>query len=275
MNIAIKTSADSMSEGKPEFLKESCRIWSWLAPVLVMLDEIELSVIWLNKSLVAFFSAALPDFLSFYEDFLLSLQAIAATKSYAPDESHLSFQQAVDLCKETLIKQDNSVNSVYQFVETLMIIYRSLGQAQEAMVVAQIAWGITDLMYENNVGDKMSNRSELLLHLAQIHQQNLLNFAFDTKEEINLAELYYLSDRVRKEAVILPSHLNYAEFLCERRCFAEAVAELEDIKSLGRQMGNKYVCVDYFLRAFFGAGAEKASRSMENYLPLSKMYCTI
>ena len=93
-----------MSEGKPEFLKESCRIWSWLAPVLVMLDEIELSVIWLNKSLVAFFSAALPDFLSFYEEFLPLLQAIAATKSYAPDESHLSFQQAVDYMQRNVDK---------------------------------------------------------------------------------------------------------------------------------------------------------------------------
>ena len=258
MNITSKIPADSMSKGKREFVKESRRIWSWLARVLVMLDDIELSVIWLNKSIVAFLSAGLPDFLSSYEELLPLLQAITATKSCAPDERHSSFQQAVDLCKETLVKQGNNLNSVYQFLRTLIIIHTSLGQGQEAMVVAQIALGITDLMSENNVGDKISNRSELLLYLAQIHQQNSLNTAFDAQEEINLAEHYYLSDRGRKEDVILPSDLCYANFLCERRRFAEAVAVLEDIKSLGRKMLNKYVYVDFSSCAFYGAGVEKS-----------------
>ena len=96
MNISNQISSGSMSKKKLEFVKVSRCIWSWLARVLVMLDDVELSIIWLKKSLVAFFSVALPDFLSFYEEFLPMLQAITTSKSSTPDESRSPFQQAVN-----------------------------------------------------------------------------------------------------------------------------------------------------------------------------------
>ena len=238
----------------PEFVKA----FAGIARVLVMEDKIEESIVWLNRSLVAFFSADLPDFMSFFEEFLPLLRAITATNTSAPDGSRSPFQKAVHMCTTTLTNQDKSLNYVNQFLTTLIIIYRSLGQAQEALVVAEISLQITDLMYDNSDNDQLNNRCRMLLHLAQIHQQNSSNPAFNTDEELNLAEQYYLSDRGREEDMVLCKDLSYANFLCERRRFAEAAAVLEDMRNFGKLLRNKYVYIEYFSCAFYGAGVEKS-----------------
>ena len=129
---------------------------------------------------------------------------------------------------------------------------------QEATVVAEIALEMTDLMCDNSDSDKINNRCRMLLHLAQIHQQNSSNPAFNADEELNLAEHYYLSDRGRKEDMLLCKDLSYAYFLCERKRFAEAIAVLEDMRNLDQLLWNKYVYVEYFSCAFYGAGVEKS-----------------
>ena len=209
---------------------------------------------------MAFFSAALPDFLSIYEEFLPLLQAITATKSSVPNKSRTPLQQAVDMCKEASIKQDNSLDNVYQFLKTLIIIYSSLGQTQEAIAVAETALGITDLMSDDNDDNKTRNRSELQLFFAQLHQQNASNSAFDADEELKLAEQHYLSDRGGEGDMIIHKELSYANFLCERKRFAEAVAVLEKVKNLGQLLSNKCMYIYYFSRVFYGAGVEKSVR---------------
>jgi hypothetical protein len=57
------------------------KICSWTGRVLVMRKEIEESITPLSWPLYMFFSSALPDMLSFYEEFLPLLQAITVTKS--------------------------------------------------------------------------------------------------------------------------------------------------------------------------------------------------
>ena len=258
-NKFSKKIADIIS-GNPicEMMSEFVNLSVCVARVLVMEDGIEPSIFWLNKAIVGFFSAALPDFLSFYEEFLPLLQVITAAKSSAPDHSLSPFQQAVNMCKRTLTNQDKSSKYVNHFLTTLIAIYRSLEQTREAMAIAEIGLGITDLMCDENVSDIINNRSTMLQHLAQIHQQNLSNPAFDAVEELNLAEYYYLSDRGREEDMVLCKDLSYANFLCERRRFAKAVAVLEDMRNLGNLLWNKYVYAEYFSCAFYGAGVEKS-----------------
>ena len=188
--------ANSMPGGKPEFLKLSRRLFSWIGRLLVMRNEIKQSVTWLKKLLLAFFSAALPDdTLSFYEEFLPLLQAITVTKSNATHESRSPFQQAVDLCKEASVKHGNDLNNVYEFLKTLANLYMVLGRTEEAIVVAETGLAICDLMEYNIVSDRINNRIGMLLYLAQMHQLNSTNPAFDRSEELNLAEHYYLTDR--------------------------------------------------------------------------------
>jgi tetratricopeptide (TPR) repeat protein len=221
INIAAdfeSLAANSMPGGKPEFLKISRRLFSWIGRVLVMRNEIKQSVTWLKKSLLAFFSAALPDdTLSFYEEFLPLLQAITVTKSNATHES-----RSVDLCKEASVKHGNDLNNVYEFLKTLANLYMVLGRTEEAIVVAETGLDICDLMEDNNVNDRINNRSGMLLYLAQMHQLNSTNPAFDRNEELNLAEHYYLTDRGsalspdRSEDFVLQNNLSYANFLCEQ-----------------------------------------------------------
>ena len=227
----------------------------------------DLCVNWLCASLATFLSAPPPDFMWYYEEFLPLLQAITATKPSAPYESCSPFQQAVDMCKRTLTNQDQSLNYINQFLNTLIIIYRSLGRAQEAIVVADVGLGITDFMCNSSDCEKVNDRCRMLLHLAQIHQHMSLNPAFDADEELNRAEDYYiidrgrenyLSNRGRKEDMVVPKDLSYANFLCERKRFAEAVSVLEDIRYLDQLLWNKYVYVEYFSCAFYGAGVEKS-----------------
>ena len=256
--VMNNVSADVMSDSKLE------RLINWgmhcllRGRLLIMSGDIEQSINWLHKSLVAFFSTAPPDFVSFYEEFLPLLQAITAAKSGTPDQSRSPFQQAVDMCKRTLTNQEKSLNYVYQFLKTLIIIYRSLGQAQEAMAVAEIALGITDVMCDDSDSDRLNSRCKMLLHLAQIHQQNSSNPAFDADKELNLAEHYYLSNRGRDKNMMLCKDLSYANFLCERRRFAEAVDVLEDMRNLGELLWKKYVYAEYFSCVFYGAGVEKS-----------------
>ena len=257
-SIANNISADFMGNAKLELAKVSRRIWSWLAQVLVMLDEIQLSVIWLNKSLEAFFSHTLPDSLSFYEEFLPLLQAITAIKSHAPDQSLSPFQQAVDMCTKISMKQNNSLSNVYQFLKTLIATYRSLGQVQEATVVANVGLEITDFMCGRNDGNQINNRCRMLLYLAQLHQQNASNSAFDADKEFKLAESYYLSDRGRKEDMALRKDLSYANFLCERKRFVEAFDVLQGMRNLDELLCTKCVYFDYFSCVFYGAGVEKS-----------------
>jgi hypothetical protein len=133
-----------MSRGKSEFLKISYRLFSWIGRTLVMCDETELSITWLNKSLLAFFSAALPDTLSIYEEFLPLLHALTVTKSNVTQENRSPFEQAVDMCKKACVNHDDNFTNFYAFLKTLVNLYVSLGRAEEAMVVAETGSGISD-----------------------------------------------------------------------------------------------------------------------------------
>ena len=261
-------SADKMSNAEPEVLIEIGIIGSLIARLLIQAGDIEQSIDWLDTSLAAFCSVPLPDLLWYFEDFVPLLQAITATKSSAHHQSRSPFQQAVDMCCRTLINENKSSNYVNKFLITSIIIYRSLGQVQEAMVVAETGLEKSDLMCYNSDSDKLNYRSKILLHLAHIHQQNSSNPAFDTDEEVNRAEDYYLinrgrknylNDREQKEDMVLCKDLSYANFLCERKRFSEAVAVLEDMRNLDRSLlRNKYVYIEYFSCAFYGAGVENS-----------------
>ena len=256
-NVDFELSANSMSGGKPEFQKICGRVFSCIGRILVMLDEMELSITWLNKSLVAFFSVVLPDnLLSFYEEFLPLLQAITVAKSSAAHESRSPFQRAVDMCKETSLKQGNDLGNVYHFLGNLAKVYTHLGRTEEALVLAESALGITDLICGGNVSDNIINRVKMLLYFAQIHQLNSTNSAFNTDEESNLAERYYLTDRGSSEN--LTKDLSYANFLYERKRFGEADAVLRDMSNLGKLVWDKYVYVDYFSRVFYGTSVEES-----------------
>ena len=229
----------------------------------ILFGRIEESKKFLNVSLMAFFLEAFPDFLCFYENILPLLKAIAATKSSAPDQSRHPFKEAVDMCNEMLRNQDRRGNYVNQFLITLIIIYRSLGRVLEAKDVAAIGLEITDCMYNDSDSEKINNRCSMLLHLAQIHQHMSLNPAFDADKQLNRAEYYYLIDKKlpypgSKESAVLRKNLSYANFLCERKRFEEALAVLEDMRNLGELLWNKYVYVEYFSCAFYGAGVEKS-----------------
>ena len=250
--------ADKMSNAEPEDLINFGINCSFRARILIESGDMEKSINWLHASLAAFCSVPLPDLLWCFEEFLPLLKAITATKPSAPDQSRSPFQQAVDMWKRTLTDQNKSSNYINQFLTNLIIIYRSLGQAWEAMVVAEIGLEMTDITCDSSDSDKLKNRCRMLLHLAQIHQQNSLNLAFNADEELNLAEHYYLHDREQKEDIVLSKDLSYANFLCERKRFAKAVTVLEDMRNLDKLLRNKYVYVEYFSCAFYGAGVEKS-----------------
>ena len=232
-----------------------------LARFQIIVGDIEQSTNSLNESLIELFSTALPDYVSFFEEFLPLLQAINATKVNAPDQSRSPFQQAVDMCIRASANQNKSLNYVNQFLITSIIIYRSLGQAQEAMVIAEIGLEMTDLMCDISDRDKLNHRCSMLLHLAEIHQQNSSNPSFDADEELNRAQHYYLIDRGREEDMVLCKDLSYANFLCERKRFEEAVAVLKNMRNLGELLWNKYVYVEYSSYGFFGAGVEKSVKT--------------
>jgi tetratricopeptide (TPR) repeat protein len=248
-----------MVAGKPEFLKECGRLFSWIGRVLVERDEIKQSITWLSESLLVFFSPALPDMLSFYEEFLPLLQTITVTKSSGTShESRSSFQQAVDMCKDVLVKHGNDLNNVYEFLKTLTNLYMGLGRTEEAIVVAETGIEICDLMGDNNITDRINNRGRMLLCLAQMHQLNSTNSAFDRNKELNLAERYYLTDPGLAEDFVLQKNLSYANFLCEQKRFAEADTVLQDMISLGKQLSDKFVYCAYFSRVFYGPGIQKS-----------------
>ena len=250
--------ADNMSKAAPDVLINVGVNCSLKARLLIQAGDIEQSINWLDRSLAAFCSVPFPDFMWYFEEYLPLLQAIISTKSSAPDQSRSPFQQAIDMCTRTLINRNKSSNYINKFLITSIIIYRSLGQAQEAIVVAEIGLEINDLMCHNSDSDKLNNRCRMLLHLAQIHQQNSSNPTFNTDEELNLAEHYYRSDRGREEEMLLCKNLSYANFLCERKRFAEAVTVLEDMRKLGKLLRNKYVYIDYFSCAFYDVGVKKS-----------------
>ena len=241
------------------------RQYSWIGRVLVMRDEIKQSITLLSKSLVEFLSAAPPNMLSFYEEFLPLLQAITVTKSTGTSyESRSQFQQAVDMCKIVSVKHGNDLNNVYEFLKTLTILYMGLGRTEEAIVVAETGLKICDLMGDNNVTDRKNNCGRMLLYLAQMHQLNSTNSAFDRNKELNLAEHnylrinYYLTDQDSAAEFVLGKNLSYANFLCEQKRFAEADAVLRDMNNLGKELSDKYVYCAYFSRVFYGPGIQKS-----------------
>ena len=251
-----QVSADKMSNAEPNALIDAGIICSLNARLIIQSGDIEQSINWLHASLAAFCSAPFPDFMWYYEEFLPLLKAITATKSSAPDQSRSPFQQAVDMCKRTLTNRSSSY--INHFLTNLIIIYRSLGQVHEAMAVAEIGLEMTDFTCDNSDSDKLKNRGRMLLHLAQIHQQNSSNPAFNADDELNRAEHYYLHDREQTEYMVLCKNLSYANFLCERKRFAEAVTVLEDMRNLGELLRNEYLYAEYFSCAFYGAGVEKS-----------------
>ena len=277
MKIAVESelTGDYLPNERPELVKISYFVFSWIGRVLVMLGEKELSNMWLNRSLVAFFSVALPDLLLIYEEFLPLLQAITVAKSSTDNKYPSQFQQAIDMCKKTSVKQGHTINSVYEFLSSLVKLYRSLGQAEETVVVAKTALGIIELMHNSNVGDKMISRSKMQLYLAQIHQLNASNLAFDAVEEIRLAERYYLTNRDTAEGLALQKDLSYANFLCENKRFAEADEVLRAMSDLGELVWNKYVHFDYFSRVFYGPEIQNSVEVDGELLTTigSVMYC--
>ena len=251
--------------GKPEMQRMWRRQYSWIGRVLVMLDEIKQSITWLSKSLMEFLSAAPPDMLSFYEEFLPLLQAITVTKSSGTShDSRSQFQQAVDMCKIVSVKHGNDLNNVYEFLKTLTNLYMGLGRTEEAIVVAETGLKICNLMGDNNVTDRKNNCGRMLLYLAQMHQLNSTNSAFDRNKELNLAEHnylrinYYLTDQDSAAEFVLGKNLSYANFLCEQKRFAEADAVLRDMSNLGKELSDMFVYCAYFSRVFYGPGIQKS-----------------
>jgi tetratricopeptide (TPR) repeat protein len=252
-------SANSMAGDKPEFLIKCRRRYSCIGRVLVIRDDIKSSIPCLSESLLAFFSAALPDMLSFYEEFLPLLQAITVTKSSGTSyESRSPFQQALDMCKEVSIKHGNDLNNVYEFLKTLSNLYMGLGRTEEAIVVAETGFEICNLMGGNNVTDRINNRGRMLLYLAQMHQLNSTNSAFDRNTELKLAERYYRTDQGSTAEFVLQKNLSYANFLCEQKRFEEADAVLQDMNNLGKELSDKSVYCAYFLRVFYGPAIQKS-----------------
>jgi tetratricopeptide (TPR) repeat protein len=237
------------------------RLFSEIGRVNVERDEIRQSITWLSESLSVFFSAALPDMLSFFEEFLPLLQAITVTKSSGTShESRSPFQQAVDMCKEVSLKHHgNDLNDVYEFLKTLANLYMGLGRTEEAIVVAETGLEICDFMGDNNVTDRINNRGRMLLYLAQMHQLNSTNSAFDRNKELNLAEHYYnITDQDSAAEFVLQKNISYANFLCEQKRFAEADAALQDMSNLGKELSNKSVYCAYSSRLFYGPGIQKS-----------------
>ena len=262
-------SAYSVAGGEAEFLKIDRRLFSWIGRVLVMRDEIKQSITWLTDGLVPFFSffsaGLLDDMFSFYEEFLHFLQAITVTKSSRTShESRSPFQQALDMCKEVSIKHGNDLNNVYKFLKILTNLYMVLGRTEEAIVVAETGLEICNLMGDNNATDRINNRGRMLLYLAQMHQLNSKNSAFDRNKELNRAERYYLTDQDLTllpdgpEDFVLGKNLSYANFLCEQKRFAEADAVLQDMNNLGKELSDKFVYCAYFSRLFYGPGIQKS-----------------
>jgi tetratricopeptide (TPR) repeat protein len=235
------------------------KIRSWTGRVLVMRKEMEESITPLSWPLYVFFAAALPDMLSFYEEFLPLLQAITVIKSSGTSyESRSPFQQAVDMCKEVSLKHGKDLNNIYESLKTLANLYMVLGRTEEAIVVAETGLEICDLMGDNNVTDRINNRGRMLLYLAQMHQLNSLNSAFDRNKELNLAERYYLTDQDSAAKFVLQKNLSYTNFLCEQKRFAEADAVLRDMNNLGKELSDKGVYCTYFSRVFYGPGIQKS-----------------
>ena len=261
-NIAVKAASlcpNFIARGEPEFLQISRRLNSWIGRVLVMREEMEESITRLSGSLVAFFFTGIPGMLSLYEEVLPLLQAITVTKSSGTShKSRSPFQQAVDMCKEVSVKHCDDLNNVYQFFKMLANLYMGLGRTEEAIVVAGTGLEICDLMGDNNVTDQINNRSRMLLYLAQMHQLNSTNSAFDRNKELNLAERYYLTDQDSAAEFVLQKNLSYANFLCEQKRFAKADAVLQDMNNLGEELSEKSVYCDYFSRVFYGPGIQKS-----------------
>ena len=260
MNIAVvleSLSIDLMDGDNMEFQKISRRLFSWIGRALVMCGETELSAAWLNKSLLGFFSAGLPDMFSFYKDFLPLMEAVTVFKSISNDESRSPFQQALDMCREESFKHGNDLSYFYEFLRTLALVYMILGQTNEAIVVAEIGLGLSDLC-GCNVSGQTRNRSRMLLYLAQLHQVNSLNSAFDRNMELELAEKYYLMNHGLTDDFALRKDLSYANFLCEQKRFSEANAVLRHINKLGKHIWDKCVFCAYFSRMFYGPGVQES-----------------
>ena len=245
---------------RKQFPKSFRRICSDIGRGLVERGEIKQSITWLSESLLAFFSAAPPDMLSFYEEFLPLLQAITITKSSGTShESRSPFQQAVDMCKEVSLKHHgNDLNDVYEFLKTLANLYMGLGRTEEAIVVAETGLEICGLMGDNNFTDRINNRGRMLLYLSQMHQLNSTNSAFDRNKELNLAERYYLTDQDSAAEFVLQKNLSYANFLCEQKRFAEADVVLQGMNNLGKELSDKFVYCAYFSRVFYGPGIQNS-----------------
>jgi tetratricopeptide (TPR) repeat protein len=251
-------------ESKREHLRTLYRAYSWIGRLLVMRGKMEESITPLSKSLDAFFLVALPDMLSFYEQILPLLQAITVAKSSGTShERDFPFQQAVYMCEDVSVKNGNDLNNVYEFLKTLANLYMGLGRTEEAIVVADSGFKICDLMGDN-VTDRINNRGRMLLYLAQMHQLNSTNSAFDRGEELNLAENYYLkindylTDQDSAAEFVLGKNVSYANFLCEQKRFADADAVLRDMNNLGKELSDKFVYCAYFSRVFYGPGIQKS-----------------
>ena len=264
LNIAVvfeTLSANSVAGGKVEFLKISRRLFSWIGRVLILSDEKALSIIWLNKSLVAFFSVilpALPDMLSFYEEILPLLDAVTATWSHSIHENRSPFQQTVDMCKDVAVKHGINLNNFYEVLKTLTMLFTQLGRMEEAIVVAKTGLNMSDLVWGSNVVNRSNYRCRMLLYLAQIHHLNSTNLAYDRTNQQKLAEKYYLTNRGSMEEFGRRKDLSYANFLCEQRRFADADTVLRDINNAGQLVCNTYIYCTYFARACYGPGVKKS-----------------
>ncbi|XP_028401318.1 uncharacterized protein LOC114524443 [Dendronephthya gigantea] len=279
INIAVVfESSDESSIGgsDAEFLKISRRLYSWIGRVLVMCNDMILSITWLSKSLLAFFSPPLPDMLSVYEELLPLLQALSDIKASSGHETHSPFQQAIDMCKDVSAKHGRDLNTIYTVLKDLANVYTDLGRTKEAITVAEAGLTISDLMWGINASDRMNNRCRMLLYLAQSHHLNSTDTPFDRDKELHLAEEYYLIDHDSTGDFAIRKNLSYANFLLDQKRFAEADAVLMKIESLGEQVWQKFVFCSYSSRVFYGAGVQKSVEDHGELLATigDIMYCT-
>ena len=232
-----------------ESLEISRRLYSWMGQALVISGEANDAVIWLTKSLSAFFALGLPNTIPAQEEFLALLDAITATKAVVPQVDHTPFEQTIEFCMQKLQDQDDDFNVLLTFFEILGELYVDRGRDEEAIMLYERALAVVECMGNSN--DAMDIRVMIIVYLAHSHRREAMkNTKKSTAEECSLAEKYYQTG-LKMTGDFAICKVSYASYICDQGRFAEASKVLEEVAAVGQTLWDMQITCPYSSRIIY------------------------
>ncbi|XP_046862000.1 uncharacterized protein LOC124455394 [Xenia sp. Carnegie-2017] len=244
-------SKDTWPSGKNDFITIQCSLFSLNGRALVISNETEDALINLKKSLAIVFTLPSVQAVVTVEEIITLIDAITVIAAKTSIKKSCSpLQEALKICKSKFLEENENLEKLWKFFDSLGNIYVNKNRNVEAIIVYEAGLLLADCLE-----DASESRGQTLLNLANAHRLRAINDDVqpNVSEKHGLAEKYYQTPNgFGTENSSVFKHIMYAYFLYDECRFREAEMILKQTVEDDKLWSREVFC-EYSQRILFGS----------------------